>query len=84
MLRLAENKREGFCIVTRNFTCLLLVSRVGQEHELLVMQFSTCESTRMHGWNHFIVNQTIPQRIIFVSIVSLPMFLSSFNEKGKH
>ena len=38
MLRLAEKRAQRFRNVTRNFACLLLVSRTSQENVLLVIQ----------------------------------------------
>ena len=43
MLRLAEKRAKKFRNVTRNFACLLLVSRTSQENVLLVIQILTCK-----------------------------------------
>ena len=48
MLRLAEKRAKRFRNVTRNFACLLLVSRTSQENVLLVIQILTCKWIRMH------------------------------------
>ena len=47
MLRLAEKRAKRFRNVTRNFACLLLVSRASQENVLLVIQILTCKWIRM-------------------------------------
>ena len=47
MLRLAEKRAKRFRNVTRNFACLLLVSRTSQENVLLVIQILTCKWIRM-------------------------------------
>ena len=47
MLRLAEKRAKKFRYVTRNFACLLLVSRTRQENVLLVIQILTCKWIRM-------------------------------------
>ena len=47
MLRLAEKRAKSFRNVTRNFACLLLVSRTSQENVLLVIQILTCKWIRM-------------------------------------
>ena len=43
MLSLAEKRGKKFRNVTRNFACLLLVSRTSQENVLLVIQILTCK-----------------------------------------
>ena len=43
MSRLAEKRAKRFRNVTRNFACLLLVSRTSQEDVLLVIQILTCK-----------------------------------------
>ena len=47
MLRLDEKRAKRFRNVTRNFACLLLVSRTSQENVLLVIQILTCKWIRM-------------------------------------
>ena len=55
MLRLAEKRAKRFCNVTRNFACLLLVSRTSQENVLLVIQILIYKWVRMRGFYHFII-----------------------------
>ena len=47
MLRIAEKRTNMFRNITRNFACLLLVSRTSQENVLLVIQILTCKWIRM-------------------------------------
>ena len=68
MLRLAEKRAKRFRNVTRNFACLLLVSRTSQENVLLVIQILTCKWIRMRVFHHFIVAKALPQNIYYVSI----------------
>ena len=53
MSRLAEKRAKRFRNVTRNFACLLLVSRTSQEIVLLVIQILTCKWIRMRVFYHF-------------------------------
>ena len=55
ILRLAEKRAKRFHNVTRNFACLLLVSRTSQENVLLVIRILTYKWVRMRGFYHFIV-----------------------------
>ena len=50
MLRLAETRVKRFHNVTRNFACLLLVSRASQGNVSLVIQILTCKWIRMRGF----------------------------------
>ena len=56
MLSLAEKRAKSFRNITRNFACLLLVSRTSQENVLLVIQISTCKWIRM--------------RVLFITLLS--------------
>ena len=64
MLLIAENRVKKFRDVTRNFACLLLVSRTTQENVLLVIQILTCKWIRMHVFYHFIVAKALPQKYV--------------------
>ena len=65
MLCLAEKRAKRFRNVTRNFACLLLVSRTSQENVLLVIQILTCKWIRMRVFfNHFIVAKALPQKYV--------------------
>ena len=64
MLRLAEKRAERFRNVTRNFACLLLVSRTSQENVLLVIQILTCKWIRMRVFYHFIVTKALPPKYV--------------------
>ena len=50
MLRLAEKRAKKFRNVTRNFACLLLVSRASKENVLLVIQILIYRWVRMRGF----------------------------------
>ena len=64
MLRLAEKRAKRLRNVTRNFACLLLVSRTSQKNVLLVIQILTCKWIRIRGFYHFIVTKALPQKYV--------------------
>ena len=65
MLRLAKKRAKMFRNVTRNFACLLLVSRTSQENVLLVIQILTGKWIRMRGFfYHFIVAKALPPKYV--------------------
>ena len=64
MLRIAEKRAKMFRNVTRNFACLLLVSRTRQGNELRVIQILTCKWIKMRVFYHFIVTSALPQKYV--------------------
>ena len=75
---IVSQKRAGrFRNVSRNFACLLLVSRTSQENVLLVIKILTCKWIGMRGWYHFIdvtpwLYLTV-QRVICAMLIKLLM-----------
>ena len=57
-------KHPGKWDVTRNFACLLLVSRTSQENVLIVIAILTCKWIRMRGWYNFIFIKALPQKYV--------------------
>ena len=77
MLRLAEKRAKRFRNVTRNFACLLLVSRTSQENVSLVIQILTCKWIRMRVY----CRQSSATKICYVSIAWLTMMFVEWDKR---
>ena len=81
MLRLAEKRVKRFRNVTRNFACLLLVSRTSQENVLLVIQILACKWIRMRVFLSLYCRQSSATKICYVSIAWLTMMVVEWDKR---
>ena len=81
MLRLAEKRAKRFRNVTRNFACLLLVSRTSQENVLLVIQILTCKWIRMRVFLSLYCRQSSATKISYVPIAWLTMMFVEWDKR---
>ena len=81
MLRLAEKHAKRFRNVTRNFACLLLVSRTSQENVLLVIQIFKCKWIRKRVFLSLYCRQSSATKICYVSIAWLTMMFVEWDKR---
>ena len=81
ILRLAEKRAKRFRNVTRNFACLLLVSRTSQENVLLVIQILTCKWIMLRVFLSLYCRQSSATKICYVSIARLTMMFVEWDKR---